>query len=325
MTKDTSWRQRLKARKFNVPRAPKPTRDQIRAVIARHALDVSPDEVSPLPSIGTVNTVLALGERYVLRIPKPLGVGDTRTESVAAPVAKAAGLATPALLVYDDSQEVFDVPYTVYERIHGENFGLRNLDPGLSAKVYRDIGRQLAMLHQRVTECPDPHGYLDEPCRADPDDLLEYLGAGAYLSTYTIQWLSRVFEQLRPAVVEARRYRRFLHNDVLPTNVIVDRDEFVALIDWNDAGWGDPALEFVALPCRALPYALEGYREVSVIDGEETIAHRVLWDHLCLALEFLLTPPDKDNVSWARPPFARLTEIVAMAARYEPWQRLLGA
>ena len=33
--------------------------------------------------------------------------------------------------------------------------------------------------------------------------------------------------------------------------------------------------------------------------------------------------PDKGNISWARPPFARLTELVAAAAQFEPWQELL--
>jgi aminoglycoside phosphotransferase (APT) family kinase protein len=324
MTRDTTWRQRLEERKRPSSRAPDPTTDQIRAVIERYGLDASPDDVSPVPAIGTVNTVVALGEHYVLRVPSIESIDDTRTESVAAPVAVAAGIATPALLVYDDSLDIFSVPYTVYERVNGENFGTRDLSPAASAEIYRDIGRQLAMLHQRVKQCPDPSGYLDTPGHRDPGDLLEYLGTEAYLSTYNVQWLTRVFERLRPAVDEARQYRRFLHNDVLPTNVMVRGNAFLSIIDWNDAGWGDPALEFAALPGRALPFVLRGYREVAVIDGEDTVLHRVLWDHLCIALEFLLTVQDKTNISWSRPPFARLAELVATAAQFDPWKELLG-
>ena len=304
-------------------RAPAPTKEQISKIIVKHALDASPDEVLPVPAIGTVNTVVALGERYVLRVPGPHGVGDTRTESVAAPAALAAGLMTPALIVFDESLEVFDVPFTVYERVHGENFGCSDLSLAKSKGIYREIGRQLAILHERVEECSDPHGYLDTPSRTDPDDLLEYLGEESYLSSYNVHWLERVFERLRPSVEEGRQYRRFLHNDVLPTNVMVRGGVFAALIDWNDSGWGDPALEFSALPARSLPEVLLGYREVGPIDGDSTVAHRILWDHLCAALEFLLCTPDQKSISWARPPFARLTELFAAAAHYDPWRDVL--
>jgi len=323
MTRDASWRRRVEARRAPVPDAPTPTMDQIREIVRRHRLDVSPEDVEALPAIGTVNTALALGNRLVLRIPRPHGVGDTQTESVAAPAAVAAGVTTPALVVYDDSRTVFDVPYTVYERVQGTNFGLEDLDPDRSGPIYREIGRELAILHERVTDVPDPMGYLKQPHRPDPADLLEYLESEHYLSSYNVRWLTRVFDRLRPAVEEARGFRRFLHNDVLPTNVLVRDGRFAALIDWNDCGWGDPALELAALPCRALPAVLEGYQGVAPMDGASTVAHRALWDQLCAALEFLLAPVDRASISWARPPFARLTEIVAMAARDRTWSDLL--
>ncbi len=299
---------------------------EIGAIIARHKLNVSPDEVTQLPRAGTVNTALALGENYVLRVPKPTSgaVGDTCTESVAAPVAKAAGVRTPALLVFDDSKGILDVPYTIYKRVDGQNFGLGNIDADASAHVYREIGRELAILHQRVETCPDPHGYLHQPGRLDPSDVLDQLGSAALLSGSNIKWLNRVFGRLRSAVEEATGFKRFLHNDVLPTNVIVNGGAFVALIDWNGAGWGDPALEFATVPSRAVPHALAGYRELASLDGNDTAEQRILWDHLCLALYFLQRPPFYETVSWARPPFARLTELVATASRFKAWQDLLS-
>jgi aminoglycoside phosphotransferase (APT) family kinase protein len=301
-----------------------PTRQQVDAVIARHRLDVHGDDTRPLPGIGTVNRAVALGQRYVLRIPKPSGAAETRTESVAAPAAKAAGLATPALLVYDDDCDIFKVPYTVYERVEGENFGLFDLESGASAQIYRSIGRQLATLHQVVQHCPDPRGYLARPLRADPEDLLEHLGSEAFLGRLNIAWLGRVIARLRPAVAEAAPHRRFLHNDLLATNILVREGKLAAIIDWNAAGWGDPALEFWAFPSRIFPCVLEGYQQVARIDGAETLPERILWDHLCLALESVLAPTEKGNLSWGTPPFARLIEILAMAAQYQPWQLLLG-
>lgn len=298
---------------------------QIGTIIARHGLNVSLEEVTELPRVGTVNTAYALGENYVLRVPRdhPAAVGDTYTESVAAPVATAAKVRTPALLVFDDSRKILDVPYTVYERVDGQNFGLADTDVDANAHVYREIGRQLSILHHSVENCPDPHGYLDQPCRLDPSEFLEQLGSAALLSASNIQWLNRVFRRLGPAVEEAKEFRRFLHNDALPTNVLVKDGAFAALIDWNDAGWGDPALEFASLPSRAIPHALAGYREIAALDGDRTAEWRILWDHLCLALKCLPLLPRYRNISWARPPFARLTELLAGAAKVEAWQELL--
>ena len=304
---------------------PKLSRQQVAAIIARHKLDVAPDEASPLPRIGTVNTALALGKRYVLRVPKPHGIRETFTESVAAPAAWAAGVRTPKLLVFDNSRDIVDAPYTVYERVDGENFGSRNIDADENAGVFREIGRQLAILHQGVTSCPDPHGYLDRPSRRDPAELIAQLSSAALLGAYNTQWLDRVFQRLRASVDEAHRFRRFLHNDALPTNVIVNHSgSFAALIDWNNSGWGDPALEFWSMPSRAVPIALAGYREIAAMDGDSTVEQRILWDHLCHALELLQRPIHAENPSWARPPFSRMIELVAAASQFGPWQKFLA-
>ena len=50
-----------------------------------------------------------------------------------------------------------------------------------------------------------------------------------------------------------------IHMDIHPWNVFVDpeRDELTAIIDWGDASWGDPALEFASMPMQAMPAMLE--------------------------------------------------------------------
>lgn len=37
--------------------------------------------------------------------------------------------------------------------------------------------------------------------------------------------------------------------------------ELLAIIDWEDAGWGDPSLDFAAMPLTAVPAALAGHEE----------------------------------------------------------------
>jgi Ser/Thr protein kinase RdoA (MazF antagonist) len=173
--------------------------------------------------------------------------------------------------------------------------------------------------------CEDPHGLLEEIARESPDALLDELGARALMSAPNVRWLAGVFARLRPFVEEARAYRRFLHNDVLPTNVMVGPDgAFAALIDWSDCGWGDPATDFVDTPARFLPLVLAGYREIGPIDGDASAEARILWDHLVRALRRLRREPMIGNVNWERPPFARPTELLAGAARIETWRRFLA-
>ena len=65
----------------------------VNAIFARHGV---PGLWQPLPSLGLANRIFATRD-VVLRVATdhPDGVADARTESVAAPVARAAGILTP--------------------------------------------------------------------------------------------------------------------------------------------------------------------------------------------------------------------------------------
>lgn len=90
---------------------PQLTKDQVRAILRRHALPVGIRDVRPLPSTGVLNTIIAIGDKFVLRVPKNMseGLSDTYTEAVAAPVARSVGVRTPELIAFDDSREIVDV------------------------------------------------------------------------------------------------------------------------------------------------------------------------------------------------------------------------
>jgi aminoglycoside phosphotransferase (APT) family kinase protein len=301
--------------------------EQIAAIVGVHGLDVDLAAVEQLPVLGAINTALALGDGYVLRVPKAIaqGVADTYAESVAVPAARSAGVRTPALLVFDDSRTILNVPYTIYERVDGENLGPRDLDPTVNGEIYRQLGRQLAVLHYGVSVCPDPNGWLDTPGRMeDPLPLLAQLVSDGILGELNVRWLEHVFDRLRPSVQQAQTFCRFLHNDVQPTNVLIKESAFAALIDWGNAGWGDPGLEFTGIPARAIPSSLAGYREVAPIDGDEAAEARILWDHLCSALRYLRRSPTPGSRLWRRPPAARLIELLAASALIPAWRQLLG-
>jgi hypothetical protein len=64
-------------------------------------------------------------------------------------------------------------------------------------------------------------------------------------------------------------------------NLMCSRDgSLLAVIDWGDAGWGDPALEFFQIPLAAVPSVMTGYES----DGPGLLGDlpeaRIIWDKL---------------------------------------------
>lgn len=301
---------------------------QLDAIIRRHLPDVALESVERLPSTGVVNSIYALGSRYVLRVPHATegGLRDTLTEAVAAPVAREARVRTPALIAFDESCALLDVPFTIFERAPGRSLASATMDDPSNAPIWRDLGHELAILHMRVETCADPKGWLDQPGRDElPSPFLDALSSTGYLSPDLHHWLGTLLDRLQPAVHQARTYRRFLHNDATPSNVIADKGCFSALIDWGDAGWGDPALEFRCLPLRVVPEVLAGYRQVGPLDGDDNAEARIVHDHIVTALFYATRAAEPQTQHWGRPPVGRLLEILAFATDHpDDWARWIA-
>ena len=257
----------------------RPTTEQLARITEKHGLGRLP--VRPVRSTGVVNWIYAVGDDAILRIPRrshPDGVRDTLTESVAVPAVRAGGIRTPALLAFDDSYEVVDVPFTIYERVPGRD--LSSWDNADSHRIYHELGRELARLHRDVTEVADPEGRLDTHDRWKSPDFLQQ----GLLDQESAAAVAALFEHVQPMIKEAEGFRRFLHQDLKPDNIMAVDSAFTAIIDWGDAGWGDPALDFRYLPVDAVESALTGYREIMPLDGDETAEARILWDQVCSAV-----------------------------------------
>jgi aminoglycoside phosphotransferase (APT) family kinase protein len=292
--------------------------DQLQAIIDRHRIHVRCDDVHRLESMGIVHSIYALGPSFVLRVPKlhPDAVADSYTGMIAAPVAVTAGVSTPRLVVFDESLDVVPVPFSIFERVHAEPLSARlGALPQTHSAIWRALGRELATLHANVSEVVDPDGYLDPHDRMhDHEPLLADLAQDGYLGDEAATWADDVLRRLRPAIPPPNTFRRFLHGDVTPTNVLVRDDTYRALIDWDDAGWGDPAMEFVSLPLRATDAALAGYRSVMPLDGDDAAEQRILWDKLLGALQRLrLRPEPPASPAWPTPS-GRLFDLLAAAA-----------
>ena len=241
----------------------------------------------PLLATGLANRIYATQD-VVLRVSTdhPDGVVDARTESVAAPVARAAGILTPRLIAFDDSRTLVDRPFSLWERVDGDTLGLIELDHRQMVDAWRDVGRELSRLHHRIRECPDPQGYLDEPGRdLDLDRYLKRLVDAKRVDEVMARAIDGLLDELASHVtvnVDAR----FLHNDVHSMNLMWSAAGALrAIIDWGDAGWGDPTLDFAAIPLDAMPYALEGYRTETPSDLGDFPEARFIWDKLHGAIE----------------------------------------
>jgi aminoglycoside phosphotransferase (APT) family kinase protein len=67
----------------------------------------------------------------------------------------------------------------------------------------------------------------------------------------------------------------------------------LSIIDWGDAGWGDPAMDFAWMPLEAVPLALGGYMETAPELLGKDVRSRIAWDRLYAALNTMAERPDE--------------------------------
>ena len=227
--------------------------DAARAIAARHGL--GDRALVRLADTGIINAVYLLGDDLVLRVPRdhPGHVAQARAESVAIPAARAAGVRTPALIAYDDACDLLPVPYLIVERALSH----LDLEPGQTPDVWREVGRDLALLHTSA----DRAGPVGEVwVRPDPRELVAQRAADGWFTTLEARWLGAWLDRLAAAALPGPAVERLLHRDAQATNVIVRQESlaYVAILDWGCGGRGDPAWDFFGMPLRAVPFLLDG-------------------------------------------------------------------
>lgn len=99
--------------------------------------------------------------------------------------------------------------------------------------------------------------------------------------------------------------------------------DYLTLLDWGSAGWGNPVYDFAGIPLRAAPFMLEGYRQVMPLPHEETAEARILWRNLTLALGNLHRGPEP-ALSWAERPLGFLMETLRFLLQtdHQRWRDL---
>jgi aminoglycoside phosphotransferase (APT) family kinase protein len=259
--------------------------DPVDAILAAHRID---GPWTPLNTTGLANRIYATRD-VVLRIATdhPDAVPDARTESIAAPAAHAAGIRTPRLIAFDESRSIVDRPFSLWERVHGKTLGLSANDRESRARVWREIGQEIACLHESVRACPDPHGYLDTPgYELNLLPTLKRLVESGAATSSDASDIERLLHELAPHVAAGNGVRRFVHNDLHEMNVMCTPDgRLLALIDWGDAGWGDPALDFSAVPLDVMHAALDGYGSAARAALGAFPEARIVWSRLHDAMQ----------------------------------------
>ncbi|MGX1852307.1 aminoglycoside phosphotransferase family protein [Streptomyces sp. NPDC055299] len=201
--------------------------------------DLSPAAVD---SAGTSNAMYRLGADMVVRLPRIAGAAnDVEKEHRWLPrLAPTLPVAVPAPLGKGRPGEGYPWPWSVYRWLDGGNPALGRLAaPGPFAA---DLAEFVAAM-QRIAPMDGPPAYRSEPlsardtatraAMAELDGMVDTEAAAAVWDSAL-----RAAAWPGPAV--------WIHADLQPGNVLLDRGRLSAVIDFGCFGLGDPAVDVIA-------------------------------------------------------------------------------
>jgi aminoglycoside phosphotransferase (APT) family kinase protein len=298
----------------------------ITAIVARFGLGTR--EAIPFVHTGTTHTIFMLDDAFVLRIPRnhPACISAVATEAIAVPAARAAGVHTPELIAVDQTLDLLPVPYAIYERVHGVPLEHIGGDPETIVDVWRQLGQDLARLHDGIAATEPMTEIAAATEDLDPRLWLQEIAAAGIIGSKALDYFETWLERLAPiALVPPSHW--FCHGDVNRGNILIDRNTqaYLALIDWAGAFWGDRAYDFAVVSLSVVPWILEGYRTIMPLGADPTIEARILWQHLRIGLYGMRSAPQRGEI-WATQRRDRLLAGIAsfLMAPCAQWLADLG-
>lgn len=290
---------------------------EARAVLAAR-YGVSARAIRPV-SGGVANHAYVLGEQLFLRIPRePAFEDDLRKEVAVIPVARAAGVRTPAIVDFDESRALIDSPYVVMERVVGADLAVAKTPVG----IWAELGRELGLLHEIPAQPIE--GVEQDDGGGDPRPTVDELARAGYLDSGTANWLTGWFDRLAGRI-DPDQAPVLLHGDVAPQNLLADQQVLQAVIDWGDAAWGPPGMEFAKLRLEHVAATLPSYRKHSSAKHPDgALEAAALWFHLSWGLSGITKPPRPGERHWTAPPASRLLGVLRFFATspQTPWSTL---
>lgn len=179
----------------------------------------------------------------------------------------------------DESGKVLPTPYIVIEFIEGRSLN----EPASLLNCVREMGAILAKIHSSkfsegdLSFLPNQEQVVAEQIAKRPTKLDDALSE---------RRIRDALDQMWPPVQENKSV--LLHGDFWPGNIMWTNDQIVAVIDWEDAGFGDPLSDFANARLEILMFfGIEAMKEFTRHYRSSMVALQYTnlpyWD-LCAAL-----------------------------------------
>jgi hypothetical protein len=123
---------------------------------------------------------------------------------------------------------------------------------------------------------------LDNPNREySKDMMIEYLSKVGYKSSYLLYLIESKYTH------DIFSYNKcFVHGDTNEFNFLCsNEDKLLSIIDWGDAGFSDPAIDFYMIPIDVLYQVIKGYIEIARCNFDASFIYRIIFDKLWDGLE----------------------------------------
>ncbi len=260
-----------------------------------------------MPNGGMVNEAWQIGGGHILRIVKEGGDpecdSEAPREATVVPLLVAAGMTVPRLVAHDT--QFAPRPYTLYELATGELIGFSKHPIEHYAPAYRQIGRELFVLHNIAVNESIRSGLRTDGPVDIPKAVAKTIKVGAITQEEGDDIVAMVAHLDK--IGGHPPGSRLIHNDVHPWNLMGDPSTGVltAILDWGDTTHGDPARDFASMPLQCVPLMIEGYREASCNTEElRSLSARSIVVGMLVALGELRDPgmTGFDRKWWRMPP-----------------------